>query len=1047
MNRKYNRRLLLASTVLSGAIGLAAAGAAAAQEAGEVQEVVVTGSRIVRQDFVAASPITTVTGEQATANADVTLDTYLNTLPQVNPAGTSTSNNPGNAGQSNVDLRGLGIIRNLVLVDGRRPMFSANTLTVDINTIPAAMIGNIEVISGGAGATYGADAVSGVVNLKLKTNFEGLDLRATYSDSTDYHDAKEYSFSGVLGGNFADGKGNAIFGFDRSVREAVTKGQRPFSALATSTTGTPPAGVIRYNSGNAIPLLAVQNLFATYGVAPTAVSNGSGSLGFNLDGTLFYGGVGNNPTLNVQNFKYPVDVNVNTRFYPDFYSYNFDAPNLLTLPLDRYSFMTKVNYEFDSGVEVFAQAGWTEYTANQALAPTPIPTVPTAAIGTATNLQVSSALVTPGRSAGNNLVVPVTNPFIPNDLRTLLAQRTGDDPLLVGSGADEPFLFAFRPLGFGARISQFQNTVVQYMAGVKFPIGDNWKGEAYISQGRTEIDRTQFGNIDTQMLSNILAHPTQNPAGSNGACASQNFFGDRPLSSTCRTLLESPVTRREQYEQTIAQGFISGDLFELPAGPVAVVLGAERRELEYSLRFLSNPGPFSGFNVGDPEAGSSNFSDVFAETLIPIIKDMPFIENLEVGLGFRYSKSQFEDLLTGNRTGTRGSYTYKAELNWKANDWARIRASYQRAVREPSFAELFVGTAAAPQIFDPCSAFTNAWKASGTGPGTLRGLCAAQGVAATGATTAPGSQATINLSGNINLKPEEADTFTAGVALSAPWENQWFDRLRGSIDYYNIEISDPIILFDTNTAIAACFNYFGTNPTYSNTNLYCAGIARTGGNLTNATVNNPATSDPDQAWPLENGGIIKTSGLDFQIDYGFDWEWLGAPAWMGSTQINLLLTHVLEYKQADRTGLPPVDFTGTISYFGAGLGTSFPEWKGTLNVRWNLGEVGMMGYKTDSVSFGTRVRYIDAMENRQFRQYEGETFLGTAGVPSNVPATYYVDMDATWGVTDNVEIKIGVNNVADQQPRLYAPNMQSGTDPSSYDVIGRRAFGQLKLRF
>ena len=171
----------------------AAAAPAYAQDAEptEVEGIVVTGSRIVRQDYVANSPIATVTGEQAVANADVTLETYLNTLPQVNPAGTTTSNNPGNAGQAYIDLRGLGANRNLVLVDGRRPMISSNVLVVDVNTIPQAMIENIEVITGGAGATYGADAVAGVVNLKLKKNFEGVDFRASYSDSTDYQDSKE----------------------------------------------------------------------------------------------------------------------------------------------------------------------------------------------------------------------------------------------------------------------------------------------------------------------------------------------------------------------------------------------------------------------------------------------------------------------------------------------------------------------------------------------------------------------------------------------------------------------------------------------------------------------------------------------------------------------------------------------------------------------------------------------------------------------------------------------------------------------------------------
>ncbi|HMO43282.1 MAG TPA: TonB-dependent receptor plug domain-containing protein, partial [Phenylobacterium sp.] len=208
------RSRLLASSMICGAAFAAMATPAAAQQGTEVTEIVVTGSRIVRQDYVATSPIATVTGEATVANADVTLDTYLNTLPQVNPAASSTSNNPSNGGRSTVDLRGLGANRNLVLVDGRRPMVSANNLTVDLNTIPQAMIENVEVITGGAGATYGADAIAGVVNLRLKRNFEGVDFRASYSNSTEYWDAEEYQFQGVIGGNFADGRGNAIFGFD-----------------------------------------------------------------------------------------------------------------------------------------------------------------------------------------------------------------------------------------------------------------------------------------------------------------------------------------------------------------------------------------------------------------------------------------------------------------------------------------------------------------------------------------------------------------------------------------------------------------------------------------------------------------------------------------------------------------------------------------------------------------------------------------------------------------------------------------------------------------
>ncbi|MES2344038.1 MAG: Plug domain-containing protein, partial [Pseudomonadota bacterium] len=192
MKTNSMRSRLLASSMICGAAITAFSASAAYAQDGEVTEVVVTGSRIVRQDYVANSPISTVTGEQTVANADITLDTYLNTLPQVNPSGTTTSNNPGNGGQSNIDLRGLGANRNVVLVDGRRPMVSANNLTVDLNTIPQALIESIEVITGGAGAAYGADAIAGAVNVKLKRNFEGVDIRANYSNSTEFWDAEEY---------------------------------------------------------------------------------------------------------------------------------------------------------------------------------------------------------------------------------------------------------------------------------------------------------------------------------------------------------------------------------------------------------------------------------------------------------------------------------------------------------------------------------------------------------------------------------------------------------------------------------------------------------------------------------------------------------------------------------------------------------------------------------------------------------------------------------------------------------------------------------------
>ena len=1007
------RSRLLTSSMICGAAFMALSGTAAYAQ-GEVSEVVVTGSRIVRQDYVANSPIATVTGDQAVANADITIDTYINTLPQINPAGTTSSNNPGNGGRSNVDLRGLGSNRNLVLIDGRRPMVSSNALTVDLNTIPQALIANIEVITGGAGATYGADAVAGVVNLKLKSNFEGVDIRASYSNSTEFRDAEEYQFSAAIGGNFADGKGNAAFAFDRAYRQPITKGQRPFSAFATATTGTPPEGAIRWGTasatngaGNAIPLAAIQTLFGTpaYGsVAPGAITSSSGTLGTNLDGTLIYYGLANDPIRQVANYKYPIDTSVNTRFFPDFYSYNFDDPNLLILPLDRYTFMFKTNYELDNGIKFFAQAGYTQYTASTALAPTPIPTVATVAVGSNTSREVSSLLVNPGAlacpsaagpgtvrcSVGTNLIVPVTNPFIPAALATLLAARTGDDARIVGSGATEPFLYGFRPVSIGPRLAQNTNTVVQYLGGVTIPISDTWELEGYISRGTTQIDLAQIGNIDTQKLSDVLASPTQNPAGSGGACATQNFFGDRPMNPACAAYILSNGAARTLLEQSVGQAFVRGPIGKLPAGDVQSVFGVEYRGFEYSTRFLSNPGPFSGFNTSDPEGGTNSFRDVFGELLVPLLKDAPYAQTLELSLGARYSESEFYNKVKSIGRDARGSWAYKAELNWQPVDFARLRASYQRAVREPNFGELFAGGGSAPQVFDPCNTTSAAWQRSASvAPGSFRALCIAQGVSAVnGGGTPPGTQLSINTLGNGNLDPEESDSYTFGAVVSSPWDNQWLERLKGSVDYYSIEIKAPILGLDTNNALAACYNYFGGNPTYNPNNKYCAGLSRAGGSLGSGTAyNNPAIATGE--FPGVNGGVQKTTGVDIQLDWGFDWEWFGAPAWMGNLQANALVTRVLSFEQQDANDLQLIDYVGTISYFGAGLGTSFPEWKATINARWNLGDLPF-----GDLSAGLRSRYIGAMTNRQFAQFPGETFLGTTTNP-NVSAIWYHDVDVT----------------------------------------------------
>jgi outer membrane receptor protein involved in Fe transport len=266
--------------------------------------------------------------------------------------------------------------------------------------------------------------------------------------------------------------------------------------------------------------------------------------------------------------------------------------------------------------------------------------------------------------------------------------------------------------------------------------------------------------------------------------------------------------------------------------------------------------------------------------------------------------------------------------------------------------------------------------------------------------------------------------------VSSPWENQWLQRLRGSIDYYDILVEGAILALDTNAIIASCYNYYGTNPNFSAQDPNCLALKRAGGQLS-STANPNSTAG---TFPTINGGELEAEGIDFQVDYGFDMEWLGlAPGW-GQWRFNAIVTHLFEFVEQLPGGPPPIDLAGTVNYFGSGDGrftTSHPEWRANLNARWELGDFDL----------AARVRYIAGMEHRLTREFPGETGF-TA--PDSVT---YLDLNGGWKLTDNAELRLGVNNVFDKQPPSYAPNVQSGTDPSLYDVIGRRVFFGVNLRY
>ncbi|MEQ1724941.1 MAG: TonB-dependent receptor [Sphingopyxis sp.] len=994
-------------------LGLALiASPAFAQDAAEEDEgtIVVTGSRIARPNLDSNSPIAVVTGEQVTENADITLDTFLNTLPQVNPSGTSTSNNPGNGGQSNIDLRGLGSNRNLVLINGRRPMVSASNQTVDLNTIPQGLIERIEVVTGGAGAAYGADAIAGVVNLILKDDFEGLDLRATYSNTIPETDAREYQISGTVGGNFADDRGNIVFSAEYSNRQGLIKAQRAFAAQATSTTGTFPTGRYTQSGTNPISQAAIDALFLSYGVPVGSGPNGT-LLGFNSDRTLFGVGIFNSPN-NVTNFRYPLDsgANPNLRFFPDFYTYNFDIVNILVLPLERKSAFLQGNYEINNSFDFFVQAGYTDYSSSTALAPTPVGTGIVNTLSTASGLNARSPLVAPGgRITG--LVAPTTNPFVPTDLLTLLNTRTGDDVNLTGVGAAEGIRIGYRFLPTGLREQQLDNRVLQGLAGLRGEITDGWRYEAYYSWGETTIDQQARGNVNVQRVQQLL----EAPDGGASLCAGGfNPFGIQPLSAACVAFVDEVGVTKTSFTQRIAQAYVTGELTELPGGPLGVVIGVESRKFRYAFDPGSLFGPIAGFNTSTPDLGTNSFLDFFGEFRAPIM------DTLEVSATVRSSTSDFNDIQNGVNGSPSTDWAYGGTVTWSPIDQVRLRASYQHSVRAPNFGELFSGGGSFPQIFDPCSASSNFRTTRGA---AATALCVATGVGASTVGTfaaTPGGQAFITVTGNPNLRPESSDTFTVGAVFNAM-------GFTGSIDYYNIKITDTIFAPDVNEIIASCYGFNDINPNLSATSPYCAGIARSGNNITGIYLPAALGGDPATGYfQAINQGSVTTSGIDVQLGYRMPTSFISPES---ALSLNLFVNYLIDFTNVGLGGLT-TDYSGTASYFGAGLGTSFPRWKATLNADLQI---------VEHLSFNTRVRFIDAMANRASVQYLGETFTG----PSSV---WYFDF-ALQAEVDAFTFRIGLNNAFDRQPPTYAPNVQSGTDPSSYDVLGRRAYASVRLRF
>ena len=988
-------------------------------------DIVVTGSRIARRDYEANSPIVTAGQQLLQQSATSSIESNLNKLPQFTPANLKTPTTGGGdiqptarntPGSASIALRGIGANRTLVLINGRRATPADALGTVDINTIPSAAVERVEIISGGASSTYGADAVAGVTNFILKSKFSGLELDAN-SGITERGDNFEFTVSGIMGANFDDGRGNVSLAMSLNERHSALQANRPWYKSLWKNPNIAGTGFfsarpgVNLGFGNDVNPAVLAGLFP--GANPAVPGGANTVIYTNPDGSLFSGfdfaGRGGSK------FDKGID-GFNTKLLSNGQLGQNDTYLYLVFPATRYNVFAQGNYEISDAIEVFGQANFSNTQTNSIQEPGPV-------VG------------------GWNALIPYdpANPQtnIPQALRTVLNAR---------ANPNAPFnLQMLLPF---PRTSSGDVYSYNLTAGIrgKLPIND-WTYEIFGQQGRTASSVTQGGFASLQRLRTILAAPNfgQNfkqqgnaQGGGFGASTATCTTGLNPFGGTvsndCYEAIKADIKTKSTVNQTVWEGDLQGTLIKVPAGDLKFALGASYRDNNYKFEndTLTTQGrSFLEQALGLYPAGNSSGEikarEIYGELLIPVIHDTPFIQELSLELGGRVSHY--------NTTGT--SYTYKALADWKINDWIRLRGGYNRAERTPNVAELFL---APEQLFafaaggDVCSRLNgNAYSANParnpTNAGKVEALCrvlmarSGDPTAATQFYSNPqpvgGGFVFPTTTGNPNLHPEKADTYTAGIVLSSPFENPMLKRLRLTVDYYNIKVSDAIGAQSVDVAQRQCFDT-AFNPTLDANNPFCNGINRnqTGG------LGNVITT-------FVNNGRFKTSGIDVQVDWSI-------PIGPGQVNINSIFNYLLYMKSAELPVLPLVDYAGTLGTTQNGLNGGSYRYKVFTTV----------GYSIGGNSLAIQWRHLPKVKQ------ETAAIIPTTTI-GGYPAYDIFNLLGTIAATQDLTFRFGVENLLDKAPPLGGINsappagqLAGGAyNAQFYDTIGRRFYVGAKAKF
>ena len=1006
--RTFNKTTLMLGTLLSSA--LLATSASAQVTLGEdaeldneliQDEIVVTGSRISSANIVASSPVTTLDEGIFERRGVVDAVDVLNRLPSVVAAQNSNSSN-GATGTSSINLRGLGTNRNLVLIDGTRLGPGTPTISsADLNQVPTPLLDRVEIVTGGASAVYGSDAIAGVTNFILRRDFNGAEINAQYGfyvDDNDNEFAQDISrlsstdgvvptstqvdgetldISLVVGTDFADGRGN-VAAYGRYVdQNAVLQGTRDIGRCAIIDFGPNPGPT---DFTNASCLGSNFGPFPTTFTLPAVIDPDTG-LPFTdqpgIVGTVSLDAGGNIP----RNADGSVVTGASNAF-------NFNPPNFYLRPVERLQGGFLSNFEVSDNVEIYLDGFFFRNTTDAQIAPS-------ATFGEIQQINCDNPFLTPELVD----VICTQRNFGPTDIATVQLNRR-----FVEAGGRNTFI-------------ELDN--IRLKGGIRGDFGDSGFGyDVYGQYSETSQTRTNTNDGDINLLQEaLLVSPDGTCTSGRDGCLPLNLFGTGPVDGEALASVLTPTINAGEVTQTVLNATVQGDLeaFKSPFADTsaAILFGGEYRKDK--LRTQPDSILIVGGSTGlggpsNPVDANAEVYELFAEIGFALVEDMPFVENLSFTGQYRYSDYNYENGLPGGLAADGFSTdTYSAGLSWTPVDDIRIRGQYQRAVRAPNVFELFNPQSLA--LFndsDPCS---------GPNPTAPLANCVASGLdpALFGLVAEDAGQLQFLGGGNVNLQPESSDTYTLGAVLRPTA----ISGLTASVDYFNISVDDFISNIPPQSIVSGCLENGAPDPTFcSLITRDSLGTIQVDGFVT-ATQLNIATRDVE--------------GIDGSISYDFDLENFGLGE-IGGLRLDYNATY---YFGLEQLPFPGGDVVDCIGVYGGACDTILAS-----SLLPEYSHLASVGFDTNfGPSINLTWRYTGSVEGLD-GQDPANNFAAEFGDEN------FFDVSAAFSVMDRADFRVGVNNVFDNDPPFgdFRFTSNGNTFPATYDSLGRYVFAGVKVK-